>query len=127
MCAAISCLDTRYSDDVSPLIGICDEFSYYRNRIVVEIKYFIKFTGITTIVYNPLTDFTQDDYKKILELEKILKHDVKAIEYFIKDIPEIKNTNRSHLIHIGFTSQDICSIGFMLCFTDSMVIIAKKL
>ena len=127
MCAAISCLDTRYSDDVSPLIGICDEFSYYRNRILVEIKYFIKFTGITTIVYNPLTDFTQDDYKKILELEKILKHDVKAIEYFIKDIPEIKNTNRSHLIHIGLTSQDICSIGFMLCFTDSMVIIAQKI
>ena len=126
MCAAISCLDTRYIEDVSPLIGICDEFAYYRNRVLVEIKYFIKFTGIN-ILYNPLIDFTQHDFNKILQHEKILKHDVKAIEYFIKDIPEIKNTNKQHLVHIGLTSQDICSMGFMLCFKDSILIITKKL
>jgi len=124
--SAISCLDTRYLEDVKPLLKICDEFAYYRNRIIVELKYFTKLTGIS-LKYNPYCDFTQEDFDRIMEKEVILRHDVKAIEYFIKELLEIQQTGKSHLIHIGLTSQDVCSMGFVLCFHDSMQIIKSKL
>jgi len=89
MQSAISCLDTRYLEDVKTLLHICDEFAYYRNRILVELKYFTKLTNIS-IKYNPMIDFTQEDFNKIMEKECVLRHDVKAIEYFIKDLPEIQ-------------------------------------
>ena len=126
MSSAISCLDTRYSNDVKDLINVCDEFAYYRNRIYIELNYFELFTS-STINYNPLIDFTYNDYLDILKNEEILRHDVKAIEYFIKEIPEVKNTGKSHLIHIGLTSQDVNSIGFMICFRDSSFIILDTL
>jgi adenylosuccinate lyase len=126
MSSAISCLDTRYFNDVKELINVCDDFAYYRNRIYVELNYFELFTS-SVITYNPYTDFTYNDYLKIVESEAILRHDVKAIEYFIKDIPEVKDTEKSHLIHIGLTSQDVNSIGFMICFQDSSFIILDNL
>ena len=124
--SAISCLDTRYLKDIKPLLHICDEFAYYRNRIIVEIKYFTKLTNIS-IKYNPMIDFRQEDFNKIMEIEQILRHDVKAIEYFIKELPEIQQSGKSHLIHLGLTSQDVCSIGFMICFRDTMTIITRQL
>ena len=80
---SISCLDSRYFNDIKQLVNVCDDFAYYRNRIYVELKYFELFTS-SIIKYNPLTDFTFDDYLKIQDKEAILRHDVKAIEYFIK-------------------------------------------
>ena len=124
--SSISCLDNRYFNDVKELVNVIDDFAYYRNRIYVELKYFELMTSIN-ITYNPYTDFTYNDYKKILDKELILKHDVKAIEYFIKELPEIKNTNKSQWIHVGLTSQDVNSIGFMLCFQDASFIILAKL
>ena len=94
MSSAISCLDTRYFNDVKDLINVCDDFAYYRNRIYVELKYFELFTS-STITYNPLIDFTYNDYLDILKSEAILRHDVKAIEYFIKALPEVKETGKS--------------------------------
>jgi adenylosuccinate lyase len=126
MSSAISCLDTRYFNDVKDLINVCDDFAYYRNRIYVELKYFELFTS-STITYNPLIDFTYNDYLDILKSEAILRHDVKAIEYFIKALPEVKETGKSHLIHIGLTSQDVNSLGFMLCFRDTCFIILENL
>ena len=126
MSSAISCLDTRYFNDVKELVNVCDDYAYYRNRIYVELKYFELFTS-HVITYNPYTDFTYNDYLKILESEALLRHDVKAIEYFIKDIPEVKDTEKAHLVHIGLTSQDANSLGFMLCFRDSLFIILDNL
>jgi len=123
---AISCLDTRYLEDVKPLIGVFDEFAYYRNRIHVEIEYFKHFTHID-LAYDAIRDFKQSDFQKILEHEAIIRHDVKAIEYFIKSIPEIQATGKSHLIHIGLTSQDICSPALVMCFDASVNIILSKL
>ena len=123
---AISCLDTRYLEDVKHLIGVFDEFAYYRNRIYVELEYFKAFCNIS-IDYNPFYDFKQSDFQKILEHEAILRHDVKAIEYFIKSLPAIQATGKSHLIHIGLTSQDVCSPALVMCFDSSINIILSKL
>lgn len=123
---AISCLDTRYIEDVKPLIGVFDEFAYYRNRIHVEIEYFKAFCN-QSLDYNPFCDFKLSDFQKILEHEAVIRHDVKAIEYFIKSIPEIQATGKSHLIHIGLTSQDISSPALVMCFDASIDIILSKL
>jgi adenylosuccinate lyase len=123
---SISCLDNRYLDDVKPLLRVCDDFAYYRNRVFIELEYFKAFTNIQ-LVYNPFLDFKDCDYQRILEQEAILRHDVKAIEYFIKSLPEIQATGKSHLIHIGLTSQDICSPAFIICFDKSIDIILAKL
>jgi adenylosuccinate lyase len=123
---AISCLDTRYLEDVKPLLGVFDEFAYYRNRIHIEIEYFKYFTKLP-LEYNAFRDFTKTDFQKILEHEAIIRHDVKAIEYFIKEIPEVQMTGKSHLIHIGLTSQDVCSTALVMCFDSSIDIILDKL
>jgi len=123
---AISPLDTRYFDDVKILSGVCDEFAYYRNRIYIEIEYFKKITNLA-IEYNPFIHFSIDDYNKIMSLEATLRHDVKAIEYFIKEIPEIAATGKAHLIHVGLTSQDICSMGFIACVYKSSLFIQERL
>jgi adenylosuccinate lyase len=122
----ISPLDSRYSRDTQQLATKIDEFAYYRNRIIVELRYFTKLTSIT-IAYNPMKDFTQSDFTAIMERERILRHDVKAIEYFIKDLPEIRATGKSHLIHVGLTSQDACSLGFALCMRDATLVILNRL
>jgi adenylosuccinate lyase len=62
-----------------------------------------------------------------MSLEAKLRHDVKAIEYFIKDIPEIAATGKAHLVHIGLTSQDICSLGFISCIYKSSLFIQERL
>jgi adenylosuccinate lyase len=122
---SISCLDTRYYNDVKSLVNIIDEFAYYRNRILVELKYFSKLTSIQ-LQYNPLIDFKQEDFLKIMDIEKVTRHDVKAIEYFIKEILEIVKTEKKHLIHVGLTSQDACSIGFMLCFIQGVYVLLEQ-
>ena len=126
MSLSMSCLDSRYFNDIKQLVNVCDDFAYYRNRIVVELKYFELFTSLT-LKYNPMIDFTFDDYLKIQEKETIIRHDVKAIEYFIKELPEIIETKKEHLIHIGLTSQDVNSLGMMMCFRDSGFIILDLL
>ena len=126
MSLTISCLDSRYFNDVKQLINVCDDFAYYRNRIYVELKYFELFTS-SIIKYNPMTAFTYEDYLNIQDKEAILRHDVKAIEYFIKELPEIKETNKAHLIHIGLTSQDVNSLGMMMCFRDTGFIVLDLL
>lgn len=123
---SISCLDNRYLEDVKPLLRVCDDFAYYRNRIYIELEYFKAFCNLS-LDYNPFSNFKEVDYKLILEQEAILRHDVKAIEYFIKSLPEVQATGKSHLIHVGLTSQDVCSPAFIMCFDSSIDIILAKL
>lgn len=123
---AISCLDSRYLEDVKPLIGVFDEFAYYRNRIYIELEYFKAFCNVS-VEYNPFQDFKKTDFQSILEHEAVIRHDVKAIEYFIKSIPAVQATGKAHLIHIGLTSQDICSPALIMCFDASINIILGKL
>jgi adenylosuccinate lyase len=123
---AISCLDTRYLEDVKSVIGVFDEFAYYRNRIHVEIEYFKRFSGIK-LEYDAFRDFKPADFQSIMDHEAVIRHDVKAIEYFIKEIPEIKATGKSYMVHIGLTSQDVCSPALVICFDSSIDIILLKI
>src|SRR5215212_3003687 len=114
---AISPIDGRYRNQVQHLDKYFSEFALMRYRIHVELEYFFflaenKFFKLPAAAKNHLqqllNNFSLANAQKIKEVEKITNHDVKAVEYFLKD--ELDRCNSSDLkewIHFGLTSQDI--------------------
>lgn len=117
---AISPIDGRYRQRVQGLAPYFSEFGLIRNRTFVEIEYLIalvnsgipplsdfpkdKFSELRAIYQN----FTEADAQKIKDTERITNHDVKAVEYFIKDrMTEMGLSNYLEFIHFALTSQDI--------------------
>ena len=117
---AISPIDGRYSDKISVLSNYFSEKSLIKTRILVEVEYFI---SLCEIPLPKLKSFKKSDFKKlrdiymnfsekdaiaIKEIEKKTNHDVKAVEYFIKNKFDKLNLNQyKEFIHFGLTSQDI--------------------
>ncbi|MCI1640297.1 MAG: adenylosuccinate lyase [Bacteroidales bacterium] len=117
---AVSPIDGRYCEKTDPLKDYFSEYALIRYRIRVEIEYFI---ALCDIPLPQLADFDSSNYEKIRdiyrtfspedaikvkEIEKITNHDVKAVEYYIKDhFKEMGFAKWSEFIHFGLTSQDI--------------------
>jgi len=117
---AISPIDGRYQKITAPLSPYFSEFGLFKYRILVEIEYFIllvklplpQLRGIDERAFQSLRDIYQSfDYneaQKIKEIEKVTNHDVKAVEYYLKDkFESIDLGNYKEFIHFGLTSQDI--------------------
>jgi adenylosuccinate lyase len=131
---AISPLDGRYRQKVNELDLYFSEFGLIKYRIMVEIEYFIALCGIPL---PQLVDFKKDNFKllrsiyeefsiedaeKIKEKEKITNHDVKAIEYFLKDKFFHSGWGKwSEFIHFGLTSQDINNTAIPLSIKDALI------
>jgi adenylosuccinate lyase len=120
---ALSPLDGRYENETSPLRDFFSEFAFLRARVRVELDFLSALSKIG--VFSPaafsswkpdLQDFTDDDARKIQEYEKITRHDVKAIEYFLRDKVPIE---LHQWIHFGLTSEDINSIAQAITLKDS--------
>jgi adenylosuccinate lyase len=131
---AISPIDGRYRKQVDTLAKYLSEYGLIKYRVQVEIEYFIslcelplpqlkevkkeKFEDLRNIYIS----FSENDATKVKEIEKITNHDVKAVEYFIKD--EFKNLGLEkymEFIHFGLTSQDINNTAIPLSLKDSMI------
>src|SRR5687768_14857543 len=119
---ALSPLDSRYENETAPLRDCFSEFAYLRSRARLELSYLSALSKAGLI--RPLTDseravldtFTDDDARTIQEFEKTTKHDVKAIEYFLRE----KFPNELHpWIHFGLTSEDINNIAQAIALRDS--------
>ena len=119
---ALSPLDGRYENETAPLQEYFSEFAYLRSRARLELD-FLAALSKTGLVH-PLTDservvldtFTDDDARMIQEYEKTTKHDVKAIEYFLRE----KLPAKLHQwIHFGLTSEDINNIAQAVALRDS--------
>jgi len=117
---AVSPVDGRYYNATHELAAYFSEFALIKYRVLVEIEYFISLTasGIPQLQHfdgslnEKLRDlyrnFTVEDAQWIKDKEKITNHDVKAVEYFIKDKFEQFGLHDSlEFIHFGLTSQDI--------------------
>lgn len=129
---AISPVDGRYRRVTAPLAAYFSEYALIRYRVRVEIEYFIalceiplpQLKGVDKSVFPKLrslyADFSQEDAKRIKEIEKTTNHDVKAVEYFIKE-----KTASLHLqafeefIHFGLTSQDINNTSVPLSLKEA--------
>lgn len=130
---AISPIDGRYRDKVENLANYFSESALIRYRVTVEVEYFIslcelplpQLTGFDHALFEPLREiyrnFTTEDAQKIKDIEKITNHDVKAVEYFIKEKFDALNLHDyKEFIHFGLTSQDINNTAIPCSFRDAV-------
>lgn len=129
---AISPVDGRYRIITEPLAAFFSEAAIIRYRILVEMEYFIalckiplpQLNGINNKVFPKLrrlySDFDAEDAKRVKLLEKETNHDVKAVEYFLKEkFDHLKLREYREFIHFGLTSQDINNTAFPLALRDA--------
>lgn len=130
---AISPIDGRYRNKVFELSSYFSEQALIKYRVLVEIEYFIALCEIPLAqlkqvdkkVFQELRaiykDFSEDDALIIKGIEKITNHDVKAVEYFIKEkFDELKLSEYKEFIHFGLTSQDINNTAIPLSIKDAL-------
>ncbi|WP_010134888.1 adenylosuccinate lyase [Ochrovirga pacifica] len=128
---AISPIDGRYRSKVASLAAYYSEEALIKYRVKVEIEYFIALCEIplpqledfNTSLYDDLRaiyqDFSSDDAQKIKDIEKVTNHDVKAVEYFIKEkFDALELQTYKEFIHFGLTSQDINNTAIPLSIKD---------
>lgn len=130
---AISPIDGRYASHTAPLIPFFSEEALIRYRVLVEIEYFIalvelglpQFEDFDTNTFGKLRkiyeEFSVEDALKVKETEKVTNHDVKAVEYFIKDeFDQLGLQKYKEFIHFGLTSQDINNTAVPLSLKDAV-------
>jgi adenylosuccinate lyase len=130
---AISPIDGRYRGKIVKLADYFSEEALIKYRVRVEIEYFIVLCEIPlpqladfnsdlfTDLRKIYTDFTTEDAQKIKDIEKITNHDVKAVEYFIKEkFDALGLQKHKEFIHFGLTSQDINNTAIPLSIKEAM-------
>ncbi len=130
---AISPIDGRYRSKVNELAPYFSEQALIKYRVLVEIEYFIalceiplpQLKNIDNSIFNDLRsiykDFSEDDALAIKKIESITNHDVKAVEYFIKEKFDALNLSQyKEFIHFGLTSQDINNTAIPLSIKEAM-------
>ena len=130
---AISPIDGRYRNKIDKLANYFSEEALIKYRVRVEIEYFIalcelplpQLSSFDTSLYSELRkvyeNFTTEDAIKIKDIEKVTNHDVKAVEYFIKEkFDTIGIAEFKEFIHFGLTSQDINNTAIPLSIKEAM-------
>ena len=130
---AISPVDGRYRSKVTILSDYFSEFALIRYRVRVEIEYFIalcelplpQLKGVDSALFSELrkiyTDFSVTDAERIKSIESITNHDVKAVEYFIKEKFDLLHLEQyKEFIHFGLTSQDINNTSVPLSIKEAL-------
>lgn len=130
---AISPLDGRYRSKVAQLSNYFSEQALIRYRVFVEIEYFIalckiplpqlkNFSASNFPILREIYElFSAEDAQKIKDIEKVTNHDVKAVEYFIKQKFEMLNLHQfKEFIHFGLTSQDINNTAIPLSIKEAV-------
>jgi adenylosuccinate lyase len=130
---AVSPVDGRYGNKTEPLRKIFSEYGLIRYRVIVEVRWLQALAGNPQISEVPpfskqanerletiISDFGTDDAGRVKEIERTTNHDVKAVEYFLKekiaDNPELEAV--SEFIHFACTSEDINNLCHALMLRD---------
>jgi len=130
---AISPIDGRYRSKTESLAPYFSEYGLIKYRVAVEIEYFIALSkeGLAQLpeVSNEkasklraiIENFSLEDAQKIKDTEKVTNHDVKAVEYFIKDcLDNLDLGQYKEFVHFGLTSQDINNTSFPMMLKGSL-------
>ena len=132
---AISPIDGRYRSKTQQLADYFSEYALIRYRVRVEIEYFItlcelplpQLEGFNRNLFDSLRDiyrhFTEKDASRVKEIEQTTNHDVKAVEYFIKEKIDVIGgfpANAKEFIHFGLTSQDINNTSVPLSIKEAL-------
>ena len=131
--SALSPVDGRYRQQVDELAVFFSEYALIKYRIYVEIEYFIALSEIPLPLLEGLSEkqkkrikniyenFTLEDAGRVKEIEKITNHDVKAVEYFIKDaFKDCGLEEYIEFVHFGLTSQDINNTAVPLSLRNAV-------
>ena len=131
---AISPIDGRYRTKTENLAAYFSEFALIKYRVRVEVEYFIalcelplpQLSGVDCNVFETLRaiyrDFSEQDARRIKEIESVTNHDVKAVEYFLKEkFDELGGLEAyKEFIHFGLTSQDINNTSVPLSIKEAL-------
>ncbi|MBC7485747.1 MAG: adenylosuccinate lyase [Cytophagaceae bacterium] len=130
---AISPVDGRYRNQVQELAAFYSEYALIKYRVHVEIEYIIALSEQKLKGFTPFTEAQKKNIRKIIEnfsesnaleikkIEKTTNHDVKAVEYFIKqEFDKLKIKDQKEFIHFGLTSQDVNNTSIPLLLKDSI-------
>lgn len=131
---AISPVDGRYRSKTEALASYFSEYALVRYRVRVEIEYFIALCelplpqlesfdkNLFEILRNIYRNFTEADAQRVKDIEKVTNHDVKAVEYFIKEeFDKIGGLEAyKEFIHFGLTSQDINNTSVPLSIKEAL-------
>ena len=130
---AISPVDGRYRRTAEPLADYFSEYALIRYRVRVEIEYFIalcrlplpELSGVPESMFEPLRDvyrnFTEQDALRIKEIERTTNHDVKAVEYLVKEkMDALGLGDDKEFVHFGLTSQDVNNTSVPLSIREAL-------
>ena len=138
--SAISPLDGRYGSKLVPLRSLFSEFGLIRCRVEVEIRWLQQLAendgiqevasfseGANDFLEQLITDFSSDDAIKIKSIEKTTNHDVKAVEYFIKE--KLSENSElaaiSEFVHFACTSEDINNLSHALMLKQGLAVLSE--
>ena len=129
----ISPIDGRYHSKTKELQKYFSEFGLIRYRVIVEVEYFIAMveSGVKALADFPkeryddmralCTNFSEEDALWIKDIEKVTNHDVKAVEYFVKDrMTTLGLEKYLEFVHFGLTSQDINNTSIPLSLKEAL-------
>ena len=130
---AVSPIDGRYRKQVEDLSMYFSEYALIKYRVRVEIEYFIALCELPLeqlksfdqanfeALRNIYRNFSTEDAQKVKEIEKVTNHDVKAVEYFIKDeFKKLGIEKYGEFVHFGLTSQDINNTSVPLSLLEGI-------
>ena len=131
---SISPIDGRYSKQTESLKPVFSEFGLIKNRVKVEILWLIALSNDKEIKELPkfskqalkylnhlFLDFNEKDAKAIKEIEKKTNHDVKAVEYWIRNQLKKKKLNKvNEFIHFSLTSEDVNNLAYALMLKEGL-------
>ncbi len=127
---ALSPLDGRYVREMSPLQNYFSEFAYLRDRVRVEIEYVLALARFQLtrpssqadekLLRTAITDFTPNEARQIQAIERTTRHDVKAIEYYLRGkLGASPLADLAPWVHFGLTSEDVNQIAQAFALRDS--------
>ena len=139
---SISPIDGRYSAKTGPLKRIFSEYGLIKYRLLIEVRWLEAMSKNSQIpevpefslksknvLSNIVDNFSLEDAKGIKEIEKTTNHDVKAVEYYLKEkvssIPELQNVNE--FIHFACTSEDINNLSHALMLEDGRQVLLDEM
>ena len=130
---ALSPVDGRYRNKTEALASYFSEFGLIRYRVMIEVEYFIALCKagvpqLSAVTEEHMTElrtiystFEPSDAQRIKEIEKVTNHDVKAVEYYVKEeFEKLGLGSHKEFIHFGLTSQDINNTATPLSLKDAM-------
>ena len=130
---AISPVDGRYGERIKELVPFFSEYGLMRYRVLTEVEYFIRLASAGLPQFNDFpanhseslreiySGFDESDAEAIKEIEIVTNHDVKAVEYFVKEkVKDLGLAKWAEFVHFGLTSQDINNTAIPMAVRDSM-------